>query len=29
MQRGCQFESRGLELPEGVYSWYEHPERRS
>ena len=25
MQRGCQFESRGLELPEGVYSWCEHP----
>jgi uncharacterized protein YwqG len=25
MQRTVQFVSRGLELPEGVYSWYEHP----
>ncbi len=25
MQRTLQFETRGLSLPKGVYSWYEHP----
>ncbi len=25
MQRILQFETRGLTLPKGVYSWYEHP----
>ena len=25
MQRSLQFKTRGLTLPKGVYSWYEHP----